>query len=153
MTPSQHVAPGKFQTSDCVEACTHMQERLTHARRQASRSQLHFHKQQQHVLTHTSTFFTPRQTYFLYSRHDGMLLKQEQGRTCERKIHDTDTCMPQSLPAVSHLISGPEDITVCLPVPPRPKVSCLPSSWPTASIVCIWIFFKVFLPWKCETVS
>lgn len=62
--------------------------------------------------------------------------------------------MPQSLPVVSHLIGGPEDITVCLPVLPCTKVlTCLPAG--AAVLLCVFGNFQGVgaLSWKCETVS
>lgn len=61
--------------------------------------------------------------------------------------------LPQSLPAVSHLISGPEDITVYLPVLPCTKVStCLSAGLPVLLISVHLYSFGVLL-WKCETVT
>lgn len=79
---------------------------------------------------------------------------QKQGRSYHQKITDTDACKPQSLPADSHLISGPVDITVYLPVRPAcNKVStCLPAGLPLP--LCIFGYFQGVgvLSWKCETV-
>lgn len=62
--------------------------------------------------------------------------------------------MLQSLPAVSHLIIGPEDITVYLPALSCTKAStCLLAGLPVPWCICGHFQGVGVLSWKCETVS
>lgn len=128
---------------------------------------------QKHLLLHarqvslvcTHTHAHPRREFdfllshklSLYPRHDTIFLKgaHEWGRTPDGKIYELIHALLQSSPAVSHLIRGPEDITVYLPVLPCTRVStCLPAGLPLT--LCVYFgYFQggVVRSWKCETVS